>query len=202
MRVFLVLILVSLAARAEDWSGRVVGVHDGDTVTVLRDGIGTLVRLDEIDAPELGQAFGREAKKSLSQLCFGRLAEVHEQGRDKYDRLLARLSCAGIDANAEQVRRGLAWFYTRYGHDDGLRALENLARARRVGLWADPRPIPPWEFRHTSSRAASGSGSPCNKEKTCGEFRSCREALFYLHRCGWSRLDRNHDGVPCESLCR
>ena len=201
-----------------DWAGQVVGVHDGDTATVMRNGVGVKVRLDEIDAPELGQAYGRQAKLSLSGLCYGRTAAVREQGRDKYGRTLCRLICGGTDANAEQVRRGYAWFYVKYGRDSALRELEAAARARRAGLWTDRKPTPPWEFRH--SEAGGGYGAPphsggnqgsassgaatceCGGKRHCSEMSSCEEALFYLYRCGLKALDRNHDGMPCESLCR
>ena len=203
-------------ARAESWTGRVVAVHDGDTLTVLAGRESIKVRLDEIDAPELRQAYGRASKKSLSALCFDRYAEVNEQGRDRYGRVLGRVSCAGTDANAEQVRRGYAWFYVQYGRDPALRSLESSARARRAGLWAEPDPVPPWNFRHEddsehfgsnsgprfgSGRANARSGR-CGAKRSCGDMGSCEEALYYLHRCGLTKLDRNRDGVPCEALCR
>ena len=212
------LCLLPAVAWPLDWTGRVVAVHDGDTLTVLAGREAIKVRLDEIDAPELRQAYGRVSKKSLSALCFGRHAEVREQGRDKYGRVLGRVICAGTDANAEQVRRGYAWFYAQYGRDPALRDLESSARARRVGLWADPNPAPPWEFRHegasesfgpgggSGSRSGSGGAGAragrCGAKKSCGDMTSCEEAMYYLHRCRLTKLDRNRDGVPCESLCR
>jgi endonuclease YncB( thermonuclease family) len=199
-------------AQADTWIGRVVAVHDGDTLTVLYNGRGIKVRLDEIDAPELRQDFGRQAKKSLSGLCYGRDGEVHGQGQDKYGRVLARVVCAGTDANAEQVRRGFAWFYVQYAHDPVLRNLEASARARRAGLWAGSNPVPPWEFRHEGStegagfiRRPVGAGAramSCGAKKACGDMKSCEEAMYYLYQCGLGKLDRNRDGVPCESLCQ
>lgn len=207
-----VFLLFATSACADGGDGRVVAVHDGDTLTVLLRGERVSVRLDEIDAPELGQAHGRESRNALARLCYGRRAAVREQGRDKYGRVLARVECDGIDANAEQVRRGYAWFYRQYGHDPLLRDLETAARGRRVGLWAGAAPVPPWEFRHANAgRGGSGFGSfvdkvfgggRCGQKKTCGEMKNCEEAKFYLRYCGLKQLDRNRDGVPCESLCR
>lgn len=200
-----------------DWSGKVVGVHDGDTVTVMRRGEGVKVRLNQIDAPELGQAYGRQSKQSLSDVCFGRYADVREEGRDKYGRVLGRVYCDGVDANAEQVRRGYAWFYQQYGRDPALRELEASARSRRAGLWSDRNPTPPWSFRHSdegtgalprsgasrrSGNAETRTGRCGGVKKTCSDMASCEEALYYLHRCGMKGLDRNGDGMPCESLCR
>ena len=134
---------------------RVVAVHDGDTLTVLTDGRRRVrVRLTDIDAPELGQPFGKRAKASLSDLCFGKAAEMEVRGRDRYERTLARVKCSGRDANAEQVRLGYAWVYTRYAPADSpLYALQRDARTARRGLWIDRDPMPPWEWRRRGTAA-------------------------------------------------
>lgn len=126
----------------------VVSVGDGDTLTVLHDQRPIKVRLAEIDAPEKAQAFGARAKQSLSDMCFGKTAEISTQTRDRYGRTVARVRCEGIDANAEQVRRGMAWVYDRYVTDRSLYTLQDEARSARRGLWADSAPVPPWEWRH------------------------------------------------------
>ena len=126
----------------------VIGISDGDTLTVLHDQQQIKVRLAEIDAPEKAQPFGARAKKSLSDMCFGKTADITPQAKDRYGRTVARVRCDGIDANAEQIRRGMAWVYTRYSHDSTFPSLEKEARAARRGLWADDSPIPPWEWRH------------------------------------------------------
>jgi endonuclease YncB( thermonuclease family) len=134
---------------------RVVAVHDGDTVTVLADHRALRVRLTEIDAPELGQPFGKRAKAALSRLCFGKVAALEIQGRDRYGRTLARLKCDGVDANAEQVRHGYAWVFTRYVPvDSPLYALQLDAQTARRGLWTDWAPTPPWEWRRQRRAAA------------------------------------------------
>lgn len=145
--------LLSPPAPAAELHGRVVGVLDGDTVTVLdADKREHRIRLAEIDAPEKRQAFGQRSKQSLSELCFGATARVLSRGRDRYGRVLGRLSCAGVDANAEQVHRGMAWVYRRYALDLSLYALEDEARAAGRGLWRDPQPVAPWEFRANQHR--------------------------------------------------
>ena len=141
------LLCYSLTAAAGDWTGKVIGITDGDTLAVMQAGRAVKVRLVEIDAPESRQDFGQRSKQSLSELCFGQVAAVRDQGHDRYGRVLGRVFCAGADANAEQVRRGMAWWYVRYGKDVALKRIEEQARAARRGLWAADDPLPPWEFR-------------------------------------------------------
>jgi endonuclease YncB( thermonuclease family) len=126
----------------------VVSVHDGDTLTVLVERRQVRVRLTDIDAPELGQPFGTRSRQSLSGLCFGKVATLDVRGEDRYHRTLARVTCAGTDANTEQVRRGYAWAFVRYVRPDSpLLAIQDDARAAQRGLWQDPAPVAPWEWR-------------------------------------------------------
>ena len=130
-----------------DITGKVVAVADGDTITVLHDKVQVKVRLTEIDAPEKAQAFGNRSKKSLTDLCLDTTAVLAEKGKDRYGRTLARVTCNGTDVNAEQVRRGLAWAYTKYLTDPQIKVIEGEARAAKSGLWHDDKPMPPWEWR-------------------------------------------------------
>jgi len=137
----------------------VVSVHDGDTLTVLVERRQVRVRLTDIDAPELGQPFGARSRQSLSSLCFGKTASLDVRGQDRYNRTLARVTCAGAEANAEQVRRGYAWTFVRYVRPDSpLYAIEREARAAHRGLWQDPAPVAPWDWR-TRIRQSAGAGS-------------------------------------------
>jgi endonuclease YncB( thermonuclease family) len=130
---------------------RVVSVHDGDTLTVLIEQRQVKVRLTEIDAPELRQPFGTKSRQSLSELCFGKTASLDVRGHDRYRRTLAHVTCAGTDANAEQVRRGYAWIYSRYTRSDSpLYPLQTEARSEHRGLWSDPGAVPPWNWRRGS----------------------------------------------------
>jgi endonuclease YncB( thermonuclease family) len=140
--------------------GQVVAVQDGDTLTVLLDRRQMKVRLKDIDAPELGQPFGRSSRQSLSDLCFGKTAAIEVGGRDRYKRAIAQVTCAGTDANAEQVRRGLAWTYARYApRDSPLFAVEHEARIARRGLWTDPTPMAPWNWRRNGHRSRAADDS-------------------------------------------
>lgn len=145
------LVLATLAltsAHADELRGRVVGVIDGDTLTIVDVSRHEhRIRLADIDAPEKGQPFGQRSKQSLSDICFGRQAIIEDRGRDRYGRIIGRVRCAGIDASAEQIRRGMAWVFERYATDAGLYAVQNDAKALRRGLWRDPAPVAPWQWR-------------------------------------------------------
>ena len=129
----------------------VVAIADGDTLTARCGTDGAFhqvkVRLAEIDAPEKNQAFGQQSKQHLSDQCFGQLAFIRPQTQDRYGRTVARVECRGVDANSEQVRTGMAWAYTKYLRDQTIMALELAARADRRGLWGQPNPVAPWEYR-------------------------------------------------------
>jgi len=140
---------VSTMAYAETIIGRVVGVSDGDTLTIL-DSSNTQfkIRLAAIDAPEKAQPFGQRGKQKLSDLCFGKSASIQVISTDRYGRSVGDVACAGINANEVMVRSGLAWVYRKYdnGHEH-FYAIEEDAKSVRRGLWADDNPTPPWEWR-------------------------------------------------------
>jgi micrococcal nuclease len=128
--------------------GLVVAIADGDTLTVLnQDSQQVKVRLAEIDAPERRQPFGTRSRQSLGELCHEKRAEVRVVDVDRYKRVVGRVSCEGVDANAAQVRRGLAWVYDRYAKDENLYRLQDEARSAGRGLWSDRDPVAPWEWR-------------------------------------------------------
>lgn len=138
----------SSGALAQTIPCTVVGVTDGDTITCLTPAKEQIkVRLAEIDAPEKKQAFGERSKQSLSDLCFQERAELRVVDRDRYGRTVARVICGGVDANAEQIRRGMAWVYERYARDRALLPLQAKAKVSHAGLWSDTDPVAPWEWR-------------------------------------------------------
>jgi len=139
---------VVVGTAAEPTTGKVVSVHDGDTLTVLdATNAQRKVRLKGIDAPERGQPFGNVARDRLAALTMGKAVAVIGGKRDKYGRTLARVEIEGQDAGHRLVSEGLAWHYVRYSEDARLAAAEREARAARRGLWRDPAPVAPWEWR-------------------------------------------------------
>lgn len=213
----LLLVVLSAPVAAVEYVGKVVALHDGDTITLLTAERRPIkVRLGEIDAPELsGQPYGTQAKQQLSDLAFGRPARVVVQDTDRYGRTVGRVYVGGYDINAELVKRGAAWVYRQYAKDPSLYRLEAEAKAKKLGLWAlpDAQRIEPWNWRKNGGGAAPKAGSPtsaasassgsftCGQKKFCREMTSCEEARFYLTRCGLTTIDGNHDGEPCETLC-
>jgi micrococcal nuclease len=136
------------SALAETFTGQVIGVTDGDTISVLRGGRREVVRLLGIDAPERRQAYGERAKQHAAALAFGKVVAVEAAGRDRHGRLLAEVRLPdGRSLNQELVRAGYAWRFRRYSTDPTLTRLEAEARGARRGLWSDPAPVPPWEHR-------------------------------------------------------
>ena len=153
------LLALVCTAHAENITGRVVGVADGDTITVLDvDKVQHKIRLAGIDAPEKKQAFGNRSKESLSALAFDKTVNVETDKRDRYGRQIGKVLVNGQDVNLVQVERGMAWFYRQYQreqspNDRGLyEAAEDAARADKRGLWRDADPMPPWEFRHNKTK--------------------------------------------------
>jgi len=147
------LILIQ-SAYAEVLSGRVVGIVDGDTITVL-DSTNTQhkIRLGGIDAPERKQAFGNVSKKSLSDMVFNQQVDVEWHKEDRYGRKVGKVLLNDEDINFEQIKRGMAWFYKKYKselvQEDRITYVQaqQEAEANQVGLWIDAYPIPPWDFR-------------------------------------------------------
>ena len=139
---------------AETIEGRVVGVSDGDTVTVL-DSTKTQhkIRLAGIDAPESKQAFGHASKKHLSDLVFSRDVTLDCGNTDKYRREVCVVLVDGKDANLAQVMGGMAWWYRKYQKEQtsqqraSYEAAEATAKAGRIGLWQEAGAVPPWEWR-------------------------------------------------------
>lgn len=140
----------------ETYQGKVVAVKDGDSIVVLRNDREILVRLNGVDAPEKGQAFGSRARKFTLASCYHSIVAVREIGLDRYGRIVAEVTLPnGKSLNQEIVRAGYAWWFRRYSTDQVLRRLEEEARAAKRGLWADKNPLPPWEYRHPASQAAT-----------------------------------------------
>ncbi len=141
------LAVLAASATLPAWAAKVIGIADGDTMTVLENNRPVKIRLANIDAPERAQAFGNRSRQSLSDLCFGVDARYDVQDKDKYGRLVATVYCDDINVNRKQVELGFAWVYPKYNKDYLIPALQDQAFGAGRGLWADPHPVPPWEWR-------------------------------------------------------
>lgn len=208
---------LALSAQAETFSAKVIVVMDGDTVMVLRNGQKIKVRLANIDAPEKDQAYGKQSRDSLLEMVGKKQVLIDSQAVDQYGRIVGLISVDGRSVNQEQVQRGMAWEYSHYHTDKTYISLQSDARQSRRGLWAQPGPQPPWQWRklHPSVKPAlqarqdgARQAAPvmlydmeCGKKRRCSQMGSCDEAHFYFTRCGVKTLDGNHDGIPCQDLC-
>jgi micrococcal nuclease len=162
----LALLLSSAIAAGEEFRGGVVRISDGDTIGVMHQGREEKIRLYGIDAPERRQSFSKRAKQLVSQLAFGQDVRVQTKGQDRYGRTVADVILPdGRILNREIVKAGLAWWFRRYApNDEDLKRLEAEARQAKRGLWAEPEPVPPWEWRamlrQQEPRAAIGATAP------------------------------------------
>jgi endonuclease YncB( thermonuclease family) len=157
----LVLLAVSPAVAGDRFTGKVIRIADGDTIEVLRDRQPVTVRLNGIDAPETGQAFGTRARQFVGSLAFGQVVTVVAHGTDRYGRTIGDVGLAdGRVLNREVVRAGFAWWFRRYSTDAGLGELEAEARDAKRGLWVDPHPVPPWEWRQAKRSPPPPPTSP------------------------------------------
>lgn len=172
--IFLLLLAPPLACAAQ-LTGRVVGVVDGDIITVLDAGKKERkVRIAGIDAPEPAQPFGNRSKQHLSYLVYDKTVDVEYKKYDRYGRIVGKVMVApsgscldvqhdcpkALDAGLAQIVAGLAWHYKEYQRDQSpedrekYAAAEAGARKKRQGLWRSAKPVPPWEFRQDKRRSA------------------------------------------------
>jgi endonuclease YncB( thermonuclease family) len=149
---YFVVMVVLIPTLSWAWQGLVVGVSDGDTITVMHEGKGEKIRLYGVDCPEKKQAFGKKAKQFTSDMVFKKTVDVTPVNNDRYGRTIAWITHSGKVLNEELLKAGLAWHYKRYSKEQKLAKLEDCARQKRVGLWSDPRAVTPWEFRKSSNK--------------------------------------------------
>jgi len=150
------LVLILMPSFSWTFSAKVVGIADGDTITVLRDKEQVRIRLYGIDCPERYQAFSNKAKQFTSKMVFGKVVEVEPVDTDTYGRTVALVTVFKRLVNEELVSAGFAWVYTHYCTQpicERWKVLENEAREDKRGLWTDPNPIPPWECRRQERKS-------------------------------------------------
>jgi len=176
-----------MTVAAQPLRGKVVGITDGDTLTVLVDRQSVKVRLAEIDTPERGQPWANRTKRALSVKVFGQVVDVQVVDTDRYGRTVAKIYLDRRDINREMVREGHVWVYRKYLRDPALLEDERQARKAELGLWALPEAqrIPPWEWRHGGATRsllpqapteAPGSAFACGSRRYCRDMTSCEEA--------------------------
>lgn len=146
-------VLSCAGAVAANWSGNVVGVSDGDTLTVLVDRNPVHVRVAGIDAPEKGQPFSQASKHGLAACALGRSVAVEWQKKDRYGRTVGKVLVGTVDCGLRQIEQGFAWHYKSYAREqnaidrESYSSAEDAAREAKVGLWEHLMPVAPWEYR-------------------------------------------------------
>jgi micrococcal nuclease len=179
-----------------EFSGRVVGVTDGDTITILIDNKTVNVRLEGIDAPESGQPFGSRARQELSSLVFGRTVIVQKTGEDRFQRTLGVIFKDKTSINAKMVEDGFAWHYKAYNKNKQLADLEHKARQAKRGLWSDHKPIAPWDYRQSKRTPPTSKETGEYWLNTSSNVRhnSTCESFENTHR---GRLCSRNEGKAC-----
>lgn len=212
--------LVALNVQGESFEAKVLAVMDGDTVFVQSGPFKAKLRLVNIDAPEKDQPYGKQSQESLQSLVGGKIINVESKAVDKFGRTIAVISIGDINVNEEQVRRGMAWAYSRSREGIAYARLQSEAQQAKRGLWQQANPQSPaqWRKLHPSEPTKHAHQQPhksqpqtekpekfsnlaCGKKNYCSQMVTCDDAHFYLTVCGVQRLDTNKDGIPCESLC-
>lgn len=220
MKLLIILLLtiapLSLHAKCK-LIGKAINVTDGDTFTLLdRAKKQHKIRLAGIDAPERSQPFGKKAKQYLNKLVVNKWVCVNWNKKGKYGRTIGKVLIGGRDINLDMIKVGLAWHFKKYQHEQSKQdqrlyaEIEVDAQLATIGLWSQHDYIQPWKWRKGARKVkqykkaqpkTSNTGQfVCGTKRYCKEMVSCAEARAYL-KCGLVRLDRDRDGIPCESLC-
>lgn len=131
------------------WQGKVVGITDGDTVTVLTSTNEQVkIRIYGIDCPEKKQAFGTKARAFLASLIFGQVVTVRPYNKDLYGRTIAKITYEGQDVGLTMIQYGYAWWYQQYAKKEiDYKKAQAKAQSQQLGLWQDANPVEPWKFR-------------------------------------------------------
>ena len=180
-------LLFAFTASAFEFAGKVVGVADGDTITVLYGKKEYKIRFQHIDCPESSQAFGTKAKQVLSNKVFGKTVTVRWKEKDRYKRILGDVYVGQRWINVEMVNEGMAWHYKFFSKDASIGAIEAKARAAKRGIWSQPNPVPPWEFRRKKS---STSKAPPEKGTNTTKVFTTKSGKKY-HRDGCNSLSKS-----------
>ena len=180
-------LLLAFNASAFEFSGKVVGVSDGDTITVLYGKKEYKIRFLHIDCPESSQAFGTKAKQTLSSKIFGKTVTVKWKEKDRYERILGDIYIGQRWINAEMVQEGMAWHYNFFSKDATIAAAQTKAKAAKIGIWSQPNPVPPWDFRKGKRTANRG---PPEKGTSTTKVFTTKSGKKY-HRDGCNSLSKS-----------
>lgn len=212
LAIAMLLIAFSFFAQAADFRSKVVGVVDGDTIKVMREGKEVKILLAGIDCPEKKQPFGKDAKDYTYGLTYGQVVTVKEKATNRNGRIIAEVILPeGINLNQQLVWAGLAWWYRKLAPDDAaLAEMETKAKSAKRGLWTDEAPIPPWEWRKGNRQGKLKSTSEKGTILYKGNIRS---SIFHHPNCRYydcracmvifkSRAEAINSGYqPCK-LCK
>ena len=150
-RFLTIILLLSWPLTAHAWVAKVVSVTDGDTIKVYNAAQGQVkIRLYGIDTPEKGQPYGHAAGEYLASLIAGATVDIETVTKDRYGRTVGIVTDDGSNINQEMIWSGYAWVYRRYCDKPFCNFwlnLEDEAKIGKSGLWQEPNPIPPWEWR-------------------------------------------------------
>ena len=141
-----VIVCISTNYASGQLVGKVFSIADGDTFTMVVNNEQVKVRLHGIDCPERGQNYSNIAKDFLSGMVFGEVVVVREMDIDRYGRTIGMVTVDGVNVNEWLLQAGLAWHYKKYDNNPDWAKFEEVARSKKMGLWADPKPIAPWDW--------------------------------------------------------
>jgi endonuclease YncB( thermonuclease family) len=201
------ILLASWVLQAAQFTGKVVGVTDGDTITVLSSEKEQFkIRLYGIDAPESHQAFGSRAKEFTSSQCFGKTVTVIEKDKDRYGRTVAEVVLpGGTNLNLTILHGGMAWWYKDYARNEKTyQTAESGAKAAKRGLWADANPIPPWDFRKDGGEKAKVTEKPkVQEERALTHWLTQSSSKRHNSGCRYFKNSKGrscgpNDGVACK----
>lgn len=148
MKLLTTILATLLLLLLSTFTAKVVRVSDGDTITVLTDNNQQIrIRLDGIDCPESGQPFGNRARELTAKLVAGKEVRIEKSGEDRYGRTLGYVWIGDKCVNHELLKAGLAWHYKYFNKDPKFAEMENKAKAAKLGLWSEPNPVAPWDWR-------------------------------------------------------
>jgi endonuclease YncB( thermonuclease family) len=200
-------LLLGIAVEAAQFSGKVVGVSDGDTITVLTAEKQSIkVRLYGIDAPESYQAFGSRAKEFTSGQCFSKMVTVEEKDKDRYGRTVGVVTLSsGTNLNLAILQNGMAWWYKDFAKKEkDYESAEAEAKTAKRGLWADANPIPPWDFRKDGGGKANVTEKPkVQQEQALSHWLTLSSSKRHNSGCRYFKNSKGrscgpNDGVACK----